>query len=81
MIAKAYDLDFHLVLLQAKVVELPGFDKLMERAAEQQAPTVADLDMLLTSASEREKRELVKYLAALRVTSPMLDGLMESESA
>ena len=72
LFAKGYRVEKNFVLLQAGVVELSGFSKLMRAAS----PTSGDLDAILKSTTEAEKRELVKHLAALRFTSPMLDRLL-----
>ena len=60
-LAATYGLDQNLLLLEAGVLELPGFGSLV-RNSEEQA-----LDQLLVGATLTEKRELAKHLAAQRM--------------
>ena len=69
-LAAAYQVDRHYVLLYAGIIELPGFEILMEETEESCA-----LDRLLAQANLDEKRQLAKHLASLRMTSPLMDEL------
>lgn len=69
-LAGAYGVDRHLLLLHAGFVELRGFDALIDATEEEEA-----LDQLFKQASQVERRELAKFLASLRMTSPMMEHL------
>ncbi len=71
-LARAYAVPSNWLLLQAGIMEIPGFEELLK------APdAVAALDQLLLRASIEEKRELARHLAALRTTAPLIDSLLE----
>lgn len=74
LLAEAYETDRHFVLLHAGIVELIGFEMLtLEAEAED------SFDQLLASATLDEKRQLIKYLASIRMTSPLIDEFFENE--
>ena len=72
-LAAVYGVDRLFVLMHAGLVELPGFERLV-----QEAQSVAALDDLLTSATREEKLALAKHLASLRITSPWVDQLLSN---
>ena len=70
-LAGAYEVDRNFMLMSAGLLELPGFEVLTQDSTSEDK-----LDALLTGAKLEEKRELVKHLAALRTTSPIVDELI-----
>ena len=70
-LAKAYGVDQGVLLLSAGYLKLPGFDQLLEH------PVSSDtIDDLLSGAEPEEKRELVRHLATIRLTRPMMEDLL-----
>ena len=75
LLAQAYGVDRNFVLMHAGIVQLPGFEVLMRDVV-----TITALDDLLQSATLEEKRQLAKYLASLRMTSPLVDEFFDRRS-
>lgn len=69
-LANAYGVDRHFVLLRAGIVELPGFESLIDEAEEAVA-----LDKIFSEATLEERRELAKHLARIRIASPLVDAV------
>ena len=70
-LADAYGAPPEWLLLQAGVMELPGFEELLQAGGDADA-----LDRLFLAANIEEKRELARHLAALRTTGPLIDSLL-----
>lgn len=65
LLAEAYGVDRHFLLLYADFLELPGFELLRGEFEEEHA-----LGELLQETTVDERRLLIKYLAGLRSSKP-----------